>query len=221
MSDEKYLDSSGKALDDYARPSVAVDTAVFSLNPDNKLMVLEVRRPSGRKWALPGTFLHKGETLAKAVDRSLREKADVHGLHPRQFHVFDNPRRDHRGWVLSVAHICVAQAHQLESCSPTHARLAPVSDPGDLPFDHPEIVERALAYLQSRYADRPDPEGLLGEEFTFRELLLAHTAVTGENTPLRDAFRRTMIKHLHEAVGATSEGRGRPAQKYRRIAAAP
>ena len=31
-----------------------------------------------------GTFLRQGETLAEAVDRSLRDKATVRGLHPRQ-----------------------------------------------------------------------------------------------------------------------------------------
>ena len=47
--------------------------------------------PTGTGWALPGTFLHEGETLAEAVDRSLRDKANVRGLHPRQLHVFDDP----------------------------------------------------------------------------------------------------------------------------------
>ena len=70
-------------------------------------MVLQVSRTDGPGWALPGTFLHAGETLADAVNRSLREKANVRGLHPRQLHVFDDPERDDRGWVLSVAHVAV------------------------------------------------------------------------------------------------------------------
>lgn len=215
MSDQKHRDPKGKALDEYERPSVAVDTALFTLSPDNTLLVLEVRRPTGRGWALPGTFLHKGETLAKAVDRSLQEKANVSGLKPRQFHVFDNPRRDHRGWVLSVAHIAVAQAHQLESRSPTQTRLAPARDPGALPFDHPTIVELALQELQARYADRPDPDGLLGDEFTLFELRAAHEAVAGRGFQ-RDVFRRAMSKFVTPTGQLKSEGRGRPAETYRR-----
>lgn len=215
MSDAKHRDSKGKALDEYERPSVAVDTAVFSLSHDNALLVLEVRRPTGRGWALPGTFLHKGETLAKAVDRSLREKADVRGLRPRQFHVFDNPRRDHRGWVLSVAHIAVVQPHQLESRTPNQTRLAPARDPGALPFDHPTIVELALQDLQARYADRPDPDGLLGDEFTLFELRAAHEAVAGKSFQ-RDVFRRAMSRFVTPTGQLKSEGRGRPAETYRR-----
>src|SRR5688500_10882260 len=102
-----YRDSSGRTLEDYPRPSVAVDTAVLSIGLSCGLDVLLVRRDSAQRreaWALPGTFLHKGERLADAVLRSLAEKAGLRGTTPRQLHVFDDPGRDDRGWVLSVAH---------------------------------------------------------------------------------------------------------------------
>ena len=56
---------------------------------------------AARAGPFPGTFLHEGETLADAVDRSLRDKANVRGLHPRQLHVFDDPqpRRSRLGAV--------------------------------------------------------------------------------------------------------------------------
>src|SRR6476660_6476404 len=110
MSEKMYRDTSGRALTDSPRPSVAVDTAVLALDSDLGLVVLEVRRPHEAGWALPGTFLHEGEVLADAVDRSLRDKVNVRGLHPRQLYVFDDPNRDDRGWVLSVAHVDVVQA---------------------------------------------------------------------------------------------------------------
>ena len=114
MSENKYRETpaGGIPAPDYPRPSVAVDTAVLALDPEQGLVVLEVRRPTGMGWALPGTFIHEGETLAEAVDRSLRVKANVRGLHPRQLHVFDDPTRDDRGWVLSVAHVQVVRQEQ-------------------------------------------------------------------------------------------------------------
>jgi len=51
--------------------------------------------------------LHEGERLADAVTRSLTQKAGVTGGHPAQLAVFDDPHRDERGWVLSVAHLAV------------------------------------------------------------------------------------------------------------------
>ena len=210
-----YRDSSGKRLIDYPRPSVAVDTAVLTLDDDLGLVVLQVRRHNARGWALPGTFLHENETLDAAVNRSLRAKANVAGLQPRQLHVFDDPGRDERGWVLSVAHVDVVQPDRLASRFPTTTRLVPVEAPGRLPFDHASIIERSLAYIRSRYADRPDPDHLLGDEFTIRDLQLAHEAVLGRDLQ-RDWFRRTMEPQL-VATGATvTRGRGRPAELFRR-----
>lgn len=55
-----YRDSSGRRLTDYPRPSVAVDTAVLTLDERLGLVVLQVRRENRRGWGLPGTFLHEG-----------------------------------------------------------------------------------------------------------------------------------------------------------------
>ncbi|TFV61517.1 NUDIX hydrolase [Mycobacterium sp. PS03-16] len=215
MSHESFRDGSGRTLADYPRPSVAVDTAVLTLDADLGLMVLQVRRNEGPGWALPGTFLHEGERLADAVDRSLRVKANVRGLRPRQLQVFDDPARDDRGWVLSVAHVQVVQSEQLASRFAETTRLMPVGRPGRLPYDHADIIVRAVEHLRARYADAPDPDRLLGEEFTLRELRRAHEAVAGE-APQRDTFRRAMGPKLVPTGVTTSGGRGRPAELFRR-----
>lgn len=207
---------SGRTLADYPRPSVAVDTALLTLDSTAwELHVLQVRRNDDTGWALPGTFLHPGERLADAVDRSLRVKAGVSGLRPRQLHVFDDPDRDDRGWVLSVAHIAVVRPDRLASRLPERTRLTPVSQPGRLPYGHGGIISRAVEDLRARYRDDPDPDGLLAAEFTLRELRLAHEAVAGLRLQ-RDWFRRTMEPRL-EATGRVAAGtRGRPAEMFRR-----
>lgn len=215
MSYKVWRDSHRRALTDYPRPSVAVDTAVLSLDRDIGLVVLEVRRATGPGWALPGTFLHEGERLADAVARSLREKANIRGLHPRQLHVFDDPRRDDRGWVLSVAHVEVVRLERLASRFSDTTRLVPVSAPGRLIYDHRDIIGFAVQDLRARYLAVPDPDRLLGEEFTLRQLRLAHEAVAGK-TLQRDTFRRTMWGHLVPTGTTIAEGRGRPAELFRR-----
>lgn len=213
-------DSHGKALTDYPRPSVAVDTAVLTYQPDGDVLVLEVRRATGMGWALPGTFLHPGETLAAAVRRSLRDKANVVGVEPRQLHVFDRLGRDDRGWVLSVGHIAVVPLERLADRDPAGTRLVAAQAPGRLAFDHEEIITRALTDLRARYRERPDPDHLLGECFTLRQLRRLHEAVDGhEIGPDKlDTFRRRMQDKLVRVSGALvrGEGRGRPAQLFRR-----
>ena len=234
-----YRDSSGARLADYPQPSVAVDTAVLTLAPrthparsapPHRLSVLLVRRPEGvdgPQWALPGTFVHQGERLADAVTRSLTEKAGITGGTPAQLAVFDKPDRDERGWVLSVAHLAVIPYAALADAllaHPDRVRLAPVSRLEPLPYDHKAIVVAAVKELRRRYADRPDPEHLLGARFTVRELRAVHEAIAGTTlqheavtgTLQKDTFRRAMDPHL-QGTGTMSTGTiGRPSQRFRR-----
>lgn len=211
-----YRDSHGKTLEDYPRPSVAVDTAVLTVSGD-ELCVLLVRPGDARgrtSRRLPGTFLHPGETLRDAVLRSLRDKAGAEGLSPAQLHVFDDPARDPRGWVLSVAHVDVVPAATLR-IAPDLAELVPASSITQLDDRHHEIVAAAVAHVRYRYAATPDPDGLLPQPFTLRELQRLHEAVAGEPF-MRDTFRRTMEPQL-VATGDLERGAvGKPARLFRR-----
>jgi 8-oxo-dGTP diphosphatase len=215
MSDTGFRDSSGRRLSDYPRPSVAVDTALLTPDPAAGLLVLQVKRADATGWALPGTFLHEGERLADAVERSLRDKAGIDGVTPHQLEVFDEPNRDDRGWVLSVAHAAIVSADRLVSRLASQTRLVPVEHPGRLIYDHRVIIAKAVAHFRSRYAEMPDPDGLLADQFTLRELRLVHDRIAADELD-RDWFRRTMTVHL-QPTGVMSGGtRGRPAELFRR-----
>ncbi len=174
-------------------------------------------RPDGG-WALPGTFLHPGEVLADAVQRALHGKAGIYGLEPRQLQVFDGLGRDSRGWVLSVAHVCVIPVERLAGRFPDRrTTLAPVEEPGDLIYDHPKMIGLALEDLRARYKDKPDPDHLLGDTFTLRQLRFLHGAVAGEpiGPEALDTFRRRMQKHLESTEEFDGgDGRGRPAMLF-------
>jgi ADP-ribose pyrophosphatase YjhB (NUDIX family) len=215
MSDTVFRDSSGRSLSDYLRPSVAVDTALLTPDPAEGLLVLQVKRADATGWALPGTFLHEGERLADAVERSLRDKAGIDGVTPHQLEVFDEPNRDDRGWVLSVAHTAIVSADRLVSRLASQTRLVPVEHPGRLIYDHRVIIAKAVARIRSRYAEMPDPDRLLDDQFTLRELRLIHDRIAADELD-RDWFRRTMKAHLQPTGVMTEGARGRPAELFRR-----
>lgn len=213
-----YRDSHGRTLEDYPRPSLAVDTAVLTVDRARLgvLLVLsnEGSRTGGNEWRLPGTFLHPGERLTDAAHRALREKAGVEGLAPRQLHVFDDPDRDDRGWVVSVAYSDVVPSERLATSD--RVRVLPVRELPRLLYDHAQIVEFAVDGLRNEYQRAPDPAGLLEEPFTVRRLRGLHEAVLGQRL-LPDTFRRTMLPGLEPTGELFSEGRGRPAGLYRRV----
>ena len=192
---------------------------------DGSVCVLLVRRAEDHqhgKWALPGTFLRERETLADAVLRCLREKAGISGRVPRQLQVFDEPGRDDRGWVLSVAHVDVVPLAALEEALKSDGvRLASVTGEPELiaglPYGHADIVAKAVEWLRAVYAEAPDPGALLEEPFTLKDLRELHEVVAG--APLmRDTFRRFMEPKL-AGTGQMSDGtRGRPSRLWVRDA---
>jgi ADP-ribose pyrophosphatase YjhB (NUDIX family) len=231
-----WKDETGRTLADYPRPSVAVDTAVLTVGPrerheggrpeggrpDLQLKVLLVASTGGggeSGWALPGTFLHEGETLREAVARSLRDKVGFRGrLVTTQLEVFDDPARDPRGWVLSVGHVAVVPFERVERLvvrSGDRVRLVPVSRPGPLPYDHADIVKEARRVLRRRYAREPDPFHLLGGSFTMTELRQVHEAIAGTMLQ-RDTFRRAMEPRLGPTDQRSVGRAGRPSLIYAR-----
>ncbi|MDR6572481.1 ADP-ribose pyrophosphatase YjhB (NUDIX family) [Curtobacterium sp. 320] len=215
MGSSTYRDASGNRLTDYPRPSVAVDTAVLTVPTGGDLSVLQVCDATDGDWRLPGTFVHEGERLASAVLRSLSDKAGVTGLAPTQLHVFDDPARDDRGWVLSVAHLDVVPFAALSSLNSSQARLVPVDTARGMVHGHDDILAFAVASLRASYAAAPDPRGLLAEPFTMSELRHVHEAVRGERL-LPDSFRRAMLPLLLDTGSRAAAGPGKPATRYRR-----
>lgn len=211
-------EDAGKALTDFPRPSVAVDTAVLTVRGGQlSLLVVAQDKAPGFEWALPGTFLHEGERLADAVLRSLEKKAGITGRTPQQLYVFDDPKRDPRGWVLSVAHVDMVPLRKLErALENEEVKLLPLSgDVPALPYDHTAIVERAVQWMRDEYEDEPDPGLLLVEPFTLRDLRMLHNAVKGEERQ-RDTFRRKMVasEKIVETGEITGGGRGRPSRLW-------
>lgn len=150
-----WTDEHGKRLTDYPRPSVAVDTSVLTVK-DDVLGVAVVERDGRRR--LPGTFLHDGELLAEAVERSLHQRVGLRGVAPRQLRTFDAIDRDDRGRVLSVAHMIALPEAQL-----TDIDVIPVDSAVGLAFDHDIIIAEAVEALREAYSERPDPGRLLGD----------------------------------------------------------
>lgn len=199
------------SLTDYPRPSVAVDVAVLTVR-DDRLQVVVVDHTLGGT-ALPGTFLHEGEVLADAAARALAGKAGLRRVPFTQLHVFDDPGRDDRGWVLSVGHSAAIPAVNL----PAGGRLLPIEQgraAGDLLFDHAEIVRLAVDRLRRDYATELDPARLLGEQFTVFRLRKLYEAVF-ERPLMKDTFRRLVVPNL-ESTGEYGTDFGRPAEIYRR-----
>ncbi len=225
-----WKDDSGRGLADYPRPSLAVDVALLTVHVDregDKQLSVLLHRRSGSfaddQWSLPGTFVRERERLSEAVQRAVADKLGLRTRDPRQLAVFDDPDRDSRGRIVSVAHVDLLPEAELLRHRDDRWVLAPFVGASlrlpdrqrRLPFDHDDIVRAGVDWARRRYARRPDPSGLLREPFSLRELRLLHEAVLGQQL-FKDTFRRRMEPQLVATDERSTGVRGPRAVLYRR-----
>ncbi|WP_152348235.1 NUDIX hydrolase [Brevibacterium sp. CFH 10365] len=216
-------------LTQFPRPSVAVDTAVLCPVPGRGLHVL-MTHPGDGEWQLPGSILRPQERLAEAVARCLREKARLVDRAPVQLHVFDQPDRDDRGWVISVAHLDVLSAADVglaeddgtgdtptEAAAPNSSAPGPDSSPAESTV--PEAAEPEPAESDSDHPDSPVHSRKLVPVHDVGELSAEHQEIVRvavhrlrdfhERTPdpfglLEREFSLRQLRELHEVVAGES-----------------
>lgn len=199
---------------------VSVDVVVLTL-VDQALhlaLVQRERAPFAGVWALPGGHIHADEDAdAKtSANRVLREKAGITGAYLEQLATFSGPARDPRGWSVAIVYCALVAAHKLP-VQREGLRLTPVQALPQLPFDHRDIVQAALARVRSKSQYSSLPVHLCGEQFTLPQLQQVYEGILGEELN-KVSFRRKMEEmQLLEAVAGARAGGGahRPAQLYR------
>ena len=122
------------STENYPRPSVAADAAVFgiaeqkatdpkALRPRtlNILLVQRGAEPFRGLYSLPGGFLRPGETIEQAACRELTEETGV--VQPRiiPLKAYSAPHRDPRGWVVSCAFLGLTRTVRLSTAEGSDA----------------------------------------------------------------------------------------------------
>ncbi len=109
-------------INDYDRPSVAVDTVVFTIRKkacetyrhlsEASLSVLLIKRnekPFKDFLSLAGGFASRNETIEETAQRKLFEKTGVKNAPLSLLKNFSAPNRDPRGWIISCGYWTVVE----------------------------------------------------------------------------------------------------------------
>jgi 8-oxo-dGTP diphosphatase len=205
----------------FFKPSVTVDVVVFTIE-NNLLKVLSIKRadePFKGVSALPGGFLASGETTLEAARRILKDKVGLQNLYLEQLYTFDDPDRDPRGPVLSVAYFALAPRQELslgDSPSAQNPLFISVNTLGKLAFDHTKIIRYAHERLKGRLEYTNIAFSLLQEKFTFAELQNVYEIIFGKQFDKRNFRKKIMRLELIKPTKETvKKGRQRPALLYR------
>ena len=136
-------------------PALVTDCAVFDMN-GRVLLVRRGSEPFKGRYALPGGFVHVGETVEAACAREIEEETGV-SISDRTLllvGVYSEPDRDPRGHSVSIAYTTRID---------TSVQPKPGSDAESaewirdwsalsLAFNHAEIIADAESLIQTHWA---------------------------------------------------------------------
>lgn len=129
---------------------VATDFILFGNDNKGEVFVLLIQRknpPFQEDWALPGGFLDPGEELISGALREMSEETSVVLSTAVQIGIYDDPTRDPRGRVISVAYaasVCLEQVHPQPADDAKHLEWHPLKNLPALAFDHEQIIADAV-----------------------------------------------------------------------------
>ncbi|MCX4554555.1 NUDIX hydrolase [Streptomyces sp. NBC_01500] len=124
---------------------------VVCLRGDDVLVIRRGWEPHKDELALPGGHVDRGETSRFAAARELEEETGIRVAAEDldRLDVYDRPDRDPRGRYVSVAYVVRVPADTVAQAGDDAAAVlwVPLAAPGDLAFDHDEIVADARRHL--------------------------------------------------------------------------
>ena len=82
---------------------LVVDVCVFNKN-GGILLIKRKNEPFKDFWALPGGFIEKTELVDMTALRELKEETGITKIKLYRIGVFDDPKRDPRGRIISLAY---------------------------------------------------------------------------------------------------------------------
>lgn len=202
----------------YPQPLVMVDTALFTIRDERLRLILTRRKepPFEGLFALPGGFVHAQEDAdtEAAARRVIRGKIGFDAPYLEQLFTFSGAARDPRGWSVSVVYYALIPWSLLEGNAAAEA--FPVDALPPLPFDHGQIVARAVERLRGKATYSSLPAFLLSAEFTMNELHRIYEQTIGARLD-KASFRHKILGQdiIEEIPNRFRTGAHRPAQLYR------
>ena len=249
MTDYKYTSEEEKQylesydVSKFERPSVTTDIVIFTLDKDDDLNILLIKRgchPYKNHWAIPGGFLEVSkESLDGAAARELKEETNIDNVYLKQLYTFGEPNRDPRTTVVSVAYTALVPKESLNVKAGDDAEDAQLFKikydvngiifyndsisitENDLAFDHNEIIRTAITRLRNRIDYEDDAFNLLKDKnsFTISELKRIYDSIKNTTLDLpnfRKMFLREYVKTKKVVeLDKTILSRGLPTKTYK------
>jgi len=187
-----------------------VTLAVVLQVRDGELQALlwqRARAPFKGSWALPGGYLHQGDTLEESIRRHLAEKVDVRELsHLEQLETLSDPKRSPQEWQLATAYLGLVPSN------------ADPELPGDTDWHRVDGLPTPAERLRAKLSYTNLGFALAPAEFTISELRDLYAAALGHDVSATNLQRVLLRREVLEQTGrrrASGPTGGRPGSLFR------
>ncbi len=176
---------------------LSIDSVIFGFS--SRIKILLVKHATGisaGKWALPGGFIHTNESLNDAAHRILYLTTGVKELFLDQLRAFGSVGRFPTKRVVTVAFYSLIRDEDYDlvaGFTASDAQWFALDEIPQLPYDHGEIIEYAMAQLKSKVKQEPIGFNLLPEHFTLLQLQSLYESILQIKLD-KPNFRRKMLK---------------------------
>jgi ADP-ribose pyrophosphatase YjhB (NUDIX family) len=219
----------------FLRTYVSVDCVVFGFDK-KQLNVLLVQRNSlssnGKELKLPGSLLYQQEDANAGAYRVLNELTGIKRISLRQFKSFTSPKRiadsDDSAWLeityhnkfdrlITIAYLSLGKINRKLNIGSKYATATwcPVSELPQMPFDHNQIVEEALAEIHSWVEMEPAILfELLPAKFTAAELRHLYETIHRRKYDIRNFHKKILRMEYIVSLEEKQENVSHRAARY-------
>ncbi|MEM2135604.1 MAG: NUDIX hydrolase [Candidatus Jordarchaeaceae archaeon] len=130
--------------DNELTPRIAVDAII--VKDDCVVLIKRKNPPFQDYYALPGGFVEVGEYVEEAVVREVKEETGLDVEVEKFSGIYDDPKRDPRGHVVSIAYVCRVVGGELKAMTDAKdVYCVPIKEIKNikLAFDHAKILSDA------------------------------------------------------------------------------
>ena len=206
----------------YKNQGIHVITAIFTVEQGvtKVLLVKRKNEPYKGDWILTGGALYNNEDLETGARREIFEKTGIENIEIEQFKAFGKVDRAPMMRMGAIGYIGVIDSTRVkvlrETINTSNADWFPIDKIPGLGFDHEEILQEALVYLQSKIISTDILKVLFPNEFTIPEIQKTYEAILNKKFDRRNFRKKLLNLNLIEDTKRTGKFEGKkPAKLYK------
>lgn len=179
----------------YPKVSLTVDCVIFGFD-EQSLKILLIKSdlaPYQGLLSLLGDHVNSNEDLETAAHRVLAQRTGMGDVFLEQVHTFSRPNRHPGGRVVTTVYASLLNLkHHALLLHDNELQWHAVNEIKEMAFDHQQILEQCLRWLQKRIQEHPLAFNLLPKKFSLRQLQNVYEAILNVKLDRRN-FRKKFV----------------------------